>query len=93
MTIQVYLNFPHEDWTVELPAVPRIGETLEWESPEGIGQWTITDITWTAYPDQPGAVGLALDPGNEETKQLMAEQEAAREARIAEARADRTTEQ
>jgi hypothetical protein len=81
-TIAVYLNFPHEDWEVEMHAVPRIGDTLEWGTGDGdTGQWTVTEVIWTPERDQPGAVGLTLDPANEHTERIMARQDAEHKAK------------
>ena len=92
-TITVDLNFPHEDWTVEMHAVPRVDETLEWETDQGdTGQWKVTEVNWTAHPTRPGSVSLALDPANEYTEQIMAKQDAARKARARAAAANHTAE-
>lgn len=78
-TIKVQLNFPHEDWTVQMIAVPREGERLEWDDPKGAGagRWIVSEVTWSAYADQLGSVYLTLDPADEQTKELMDIQRAA----------------
>ena len=60
--VPVYLHFPSEDSSpeVRLPAVPRAGEIIEWNGPDGYSEWIVTKVTWSAHPDAVGAVGLRL---------------------------------
>ncbi|MFB6881396.1 hypothetical protein ACFCY8_11225 [Streptomyces noursei] len=63
MSFEINLHFPDVDYTVKMPAVPRKGETIEWEAAdERASVWTVTAVEYTAYPDQEGSINLTLDP-------------------------------
>jgi hypothetical protein len=63
-SVPVFLHFPDgESPLVEMAAVPREGEIVEW-SGEPYSEWTVTRVAWTAAPDQPGSVGLYLAPAD-----------------------------
>lgn len=55
--------FPDDDQTVEMPAVPRIGDTIEWTGLGGYSEWVVTKVAWvTSDPGQFHGVGLHLAP-------------------------------
>jgi hypothetical protein len=63
-SVPVFLHFPDgESPLVEMAAVPRQGETVEW-SGDPYSEWTVARVAWTAMPDQPGGVGLHLAPAD-----------------------------
>lgn len=71
--IKVGLHFPHVDWTVHLPVVPRKGEFVEWEDPEhGGGRWEVTEVIHVASPDEVD-IALTLDPADEDARKQVAE--------------------
>jgi hypothetical protein len=65
--ITLMLHFPHADWTVELPAVPRQGETVWWKD----GKFTVTSVDWHPELEGPGAVSVELDPSDMKARQVM----------------------
>jgi prevent-host-death family protein len=82
-SVEVTLHFPIDDWTVRLPAVPRKGETIDWEDPgSGDTRWLVTEVMHSIGPDGDNTIGLTLDPSDENAanhvKQLEAYRLAAR---------------
>lgn len=92
MSYTINLHFVHADWTVEMPAVPRKGDRVEFADPNlGDTSWDVTEVAYTAYTDgTEGSINLALDPADEYTKERAEHFEA---NRLASLRADHTTEQ
>ncbi|MFF1444098.1 hypothetical protein [Streptomyces sp. NPDC058295] len=80
MSYEINLHFPHVDWTVQMPAVPRKGDRVEFADPDiGDTSWDVTEVTYTAYTDgTEGSINLALDPADEATKKRSDEFEANR---------------
>lgn len=71
--VPVSLHFPHIDWTVNLPAVPRIGESFEWTDPDdGGGLWKVTDVVHGASPSE-AEVGITLDPLDDDARNQATE--------------------
>lgn len=70
MSYEINLNFPHFDWTVQMPAVPAKGDVVDWSDSEiGDTKWLVTEVIYTASPDREGSIYLALDPGDDYTKE------------------------
>ena len=91
MSISINLHFPYVDYTLEMPAVPRKGDTVDFSDPEGENtMWHVTEVTHTVYADgTQGSIHIALDPADEHTKEASELAEAKRLAALR----DRTTEQ
>jgi hypothetical protein len=70
MSYTINLHFPHVDWTVQMPAVPRKGDRVEFADPNiGDTSWDVTEVAYTVYTDgTEGSISLALDPADEDTK-------------------------
>ncbi|MEU5748288.1 hypothetical protein ABZ804_22450 [Streptomyces sp. NPDC047726] len=84
----VTLHFPNADYeNVNVPAVPRVGETLHWDEPKLLlsTQWKVSSVDWHSSPTGPGSVSVTLDPANVEAMQRSEQHElerlAARDAR------------
>jgi len=71
VSYEINLHFPHVDWTVRMPAVPRKGDKVEFADPDiGDTSWYVTEVAYTAYTDgSEGSINLALDPADEDTKE------------------------
>lgn len=70
--ITLMLHFPHADWTVELPAVPRQGETVWWKG----GKFTATSVDWHPEPVGPGEVSVEVEPADLEAHKVMEQERA-----------------
>ncbi|MEE1764456.1 hypothetical protein PUR53_36390 [Streptomyces sp. SP18BB07] len=70
--ITMMLHFPHMDWTVQLPAVPRQGESLWW----GEGKFTVTSVDWLPEREGPGGVSVELEPADMEAHKVMEQEKA-----------------
>lgn len=70
MSYEINLHFPHVDWTVQMPAVPRKGDRVEFADPNiGDTSWDVTEVAYTVYTNgTEGSINLALDPADEDTK-------------------------
>lgn len=70
MSYTINLHFPHVDWTVQMPAVPRKGDKVEFADPDiGDTSWYVTEVAYTVYTDgSEGSINLALDPADEDTR-------------------------
>jgi hypothetical protein len=94
MSYEISLHFPHADYIVEMPAVPRVGERVEFTEADpdtNDTNWTVTEVSHTAYANGiPGTINLTLDPADDHTRKVMQRQEA---ERIAAARARASAEQ
>lgn len=67
--VEVNLFFPHTHWPVRMATVPRKGESIEWEDPEnGLGRWEVSEVEYTAHPDQVGTIGIMLKPVDADAK-------------------------
>ncbi|MFH7340615.1 hypothetical protein [Streptomyces sp. KHY 26] len=76
-SVEVTLHFTNDDWTVQLPAVPRRGEIVEWADPgSGDTRWTVTEVVHSIGPDGDNTIGLALDPVDEAIAKHVKELEA-----------------
>lgn len=83
MSYEVSLNFPHFDWTVQMPAVPAKGDTVEWSDPNiGDTKWHVTEVIYTAHPDREGSINLTLDPADDYAKERSERWETERLASI-----------
>jgi hypothetical protein len=70
VSYKINLHFPHASHTVQMPAVPRRGEIVEWGSPgESNGSWHVTEVAFSAYSDQEGSINLTLDSTDEDPKE------------------------
>lgn len=80
MAFEINLHFPHVDWTVQMAAVPRKGDRLEFADPDiGDTSWDVTEVAYTVYTDgTEGSINLALDPADEDTKKRSDQFEADR---------------
>ena len=77
----VTLHFPHADYeNVDVPAVPREGESFHWDEPalQLSTEWKVSGVDWHGSPTGPGSVSLALDPANVEAIQRSEQHEAER---------------
>jgi hypothetical protein len=95
MAFEINLHFPHVDWTVQMPVVPRKGDRLEFADPDiGDTSWDVTEVAYTVYTDgTEGSINLALDPADEDTKERSEKFEADRVAALrASQRTDRVNE-
>lgn len=88
MSYDINLHFPHVDWTVQMPAVPRKGDKVEFADPNiGDTSWNVTEVAYTAYTDgTEGSINLALNPADEDTKRRSDQFEADRLAALRSAR-------
>lgn len=78
-SVEVTLHFPNDDWTVQLPAVPRQGETVEWADPgSGYTRWKVTEVVHSVGPDSDNTIGLTLDPADESAVNHVKKLDAAR---------------
>ncbi|TXS68919.1 type II toxin-antitoxin system Phd/YefM family antitoxin [Streptomyces sp. sk2.1] len=69
--IKMSLHFPHADWTVQLPVVPRTGEFFEWEDPQhGSARWEVTEVIHVADPNE-AYIAITLDPADEEARKQV----------------------
>lgn len=83
MSYEISLHFPHADYIVEMPAVPRVGEQVEFTEADPDTNWTVTEVSHTAYANgTPGTINLTLDPANDHTRKVMEWQEAERIAAV-----------
>jgi antitoxin (DNA-binding transcriptional repressor) of toxin-antitoxin stability system len=72
--VQVTLHFPHVDWTVHMPIVPRKGELIDWQDPDhGNAVWKVTAVEYTVYPDEPGPIDIMVDPADDDARQQATE--------------------
>jgi hypothetical protein len=78
--ITLTLNFPHAEWTVELPAVPRNGETVWWKNEE----FTVIKVDWVAEVEGRGSVSVLVFPATQGARKLMAQEKAEARAEPAE---------
>lgn len=63
MPVEIHLHFPDDDQSVQLPAVPRKGDAVEWtDENDNTSDWIVTEITFTAYQDREGSIHVSLDP-------------------------------
>jgi antitoxin (DNA-binding transcriptional repressor) of toxin-antitoxin stability system len=78
-SVEVTLHFPNDDWTVQLPAVPRTGEIVDWADPGyGSTRWVVTEVVHSVGPDDDNTIGLTLDPADTEATNMVKQIEAAR---------------
>ncbi|MFJ3699475.1 hypothetical protein ACIPW9_36025 [Streptomyces sp. NPDC090052] len=75
--VKVNLFFPADDWSGHLPGVPRVGEHLLRETPETEEVWIVTTVEWYIHLDSEPTVSITLEPGDEDTKKIVARQIAA----------------
>lgn len=79
----VTLHFPHADYeNVDVPAVPREGETFHWDEPELLlsTEWKVVGVDWHGSPTGPGSVSITLDPANVEAMQRSEQHQTERPA-------------
>lgn len=70
--IPILVQFPGEDHTVSMPAVPRIGDSFEWADVAGVDSfWRVADVVWPASANGFTTVGIHLEsvpaPGEDAT--------------------------
>jgi len=83
--VEVTLYFPHAERLCVLPAVPRVGESLVWvldNDAADEGTWDVSEVQWHLSETTGSAVGVSLEPADDQTKQLMDRQEAERLAAL-----------
>jgi hypothetical protein len=90
VSYEINLHFPYVDWTVQMPAVPRKGDVVDFTDPDmGDTVWNVTEVRYSAYTDgTEGSISLALDPADAFTKEKSDRLEADRRAALR----DRATE-
>lgn len=73
--VEVSLHFPHADWTMHMPAVPRQGEIVAWEDPDSgdEARWEVTEVIHSASPEG-AAIGVTLDPADDEARKQATQQ-------------------
>lgn len=73
MSYTIILHFPHDDYPVQLPAVPRKEEGLQLEDPTlGLTDWDVVDVAHVAFLDgTEGNINLRLAPATDQTKALV----------------------
>lgn len=61
--IQVLALFPDCEYTVPMPAVPRIGDYFEWTDDDGTESfWRVGDVIWPASRSGLSTPGVHLEP-------------------------------
>lgn len=71
MNYEITLLFTHADMTIPMPAVPRIGERVEFDDPDlGDTNWTVADVSYTVYADETATgIYVSLNPADDDTKE------------------------
>lgn len=61
--LQVLVQFPDDDHTVPMPALPRIGDYFEWTDDDGTESfWRVTDAIWSVSKNGLSIPGIELEP-------------------------------
>ncbi len=79
-SVEVRLFVGDDDRVVVLPAVPRIGESFLIETADGDEEyWIVTNVQWDLRPEGETSVNVMLDPSEDYSAWIAANQPTANE--------------